>query len=57
MNPDPRIEWCRKKIPGFAACNDQAMKAQRETEENRERMAAYMNPAKRVMEKQEALAS
>lgn len=43
--PDKRIEWCRENIPGFKACNDQAVKAQKETEENRQRMAAYIGRA------------
>lgn len=43
MTPDKRIEWCRENIPGFKAMHDQAEKARRETEENRQRMAAYMS--------------
>jgi hypothetical protein len=43
MTPDKRIEWCRENIPGFKAMHDQAEKAKRETEENRQRMAAYMS--------------
>jgi|SwirhisoilCB3_FD_contig_31_391584_length_319_multi_3_in_0_out_0_2 hypothetical protein len=45
MTPDKRIDWCRENIPGFKAMHDQAEKARRETEENRQRMAAYMNAA------------
>lgn len=45
MTPDKRIAWCRENIPGFKAMHDQAEKAKRETEENRERMAAYMGAA------------
>ncbi len=45
MTPDKRIEWCRENIPGFKAMHDQAEKARRETEENRQRMAVYMSAA------------
>ena len=45
MTPDKRIAWCRENIPGFKAMHDQAEKAKQETEENRQRMAAYMNTA------------
>lgn len=45
MTPDKRIDWCRENIPGFKAMHDQAEKAKRETEENRQRMAAYMSAA------------
>lgn len=43
MTPDKRIEWMRDNIPGFKAMHDQAEKAKRETEENRQRMAAYIS--------------
>jgi len=48
MTPDKRIDWCRENIPGFKAMHDQAEKARRETEENRQRMAAYIDKANRV---------
>jgi hypothetical protein len=55
MTPDKRIEWCRENIPGFKAMNDQAEKARMETEQSRERLAAYLTGAysERISAKQE----